>query len=111
MRSRSWRLQTCSARRVSGYAACAPEVRLAGGEYVETPPDGAIRDGTLVTGFAWPAHPQWLCFSCLPWVPGWISGRANAGYAVALTRACPRMAPPLAAQSGAAGAAAVADLR
>ena len=47
-------------RRVSGYAACAPEVRLAGGEYVETPPDGAIRDGNLVTGFAWPAHPQFL---------------------------------------------------
>jgi protease I len=47
-------------RRVSGYAACAPEVRLAGGEYVDTPPDGAIRDGNLVTGFAWPAHPQWL---------------------------------------------------
>jgi protease I len=47
-------------RRVSGYAACAPEVRLAGGEYIDTPPDGAIRDGNLVTGFAWPAHPQWL---------------------------------------------------
>ena len=47
-------------RRVSGYAACAPEVRLAGGGYIETPPDGAIRDGNLVTGFAWPAHPQWL---------------------------------------------------
>jgi protease I len=47
-------------RRVSGYVACAPEVRLAGGEYVETPPDGAIRDGNLVTGFAWPAHPQFL---------------------------------------------------
>jgi len=47
-------------RRVSGYAACAPEVRLAGGESVETPPDGAIRDGNLVTGFAWPAHPQFL---------------------------------------------------
>ena len=47
-------------RRVSGYAACAPEVCLAGGEYVETPPDGAIRDGNLVTGFAWPAHPQFL---------------------------------------------------
>ena len=47
-------------RRVSGYAACAPQVRLAGGEYVETPPDGAIRDGNLVTGFAWPAHPQFL---------------------------------------------------
>jgi protease I len=47
-------------RRVSGYAACAPEVHLAGGEYIDTPPDGAIRDGNLVTGFAWPAHPQWL---------------------------------------------------
>jgi putative intracellular protease/amidase len=42
------------------YAACAPEVRLAGGEYVETPPDGAIRDDNLVTGFAWPAHPEFL---------------------------------------------------
>jgi deglycase len=47
-------------RRVSAYAACAPEVRLAGGEYVETLPDGAICDGNLVTGFAWPAHPQFL---------------------------------------------------
>jgi protease I len=47
-------------RRVSAYASCAPEVRLAGGEYVETPPDGAIRDDNLVTGFAWPAHPQFL---------------------------------------------------
>ena len=47
-------------RRVSAYTACAPEVRMAGGEYVETPPDGAIRDGNLVSGFAWPAHPQFL---------------------------------------------------
>jgi protease I len=47
-------------RRVSAYAACAPEVRLAGGEYVETGPDGAIRDGNLVTGFAWSAHPRFL---------------------------------------------------
>ena len=47
-------------RRVSAYAACAPEVRMAGGEYVETPPDGAIREGNLVSGFAWPAHPQFL---------------------------------------------------
>ena len=47
-------------RRVSAYAACAPEVRLAGGEYAETPPDGAIRDDNLVTGFAWPAHPRFL---------------------------------------------------
>jgi protease I len=35
-------------------------VRLPGGEYVETPPDGAIRDGNLVSDFAWPAHPQFL---------------------------------------------------
>ena len=47
-------------RRVSAYAACAPEVRLAGGEYAETPPDGAIHDDNLVTGFAWPAHPRFL---------------------------------------------------
>ena len=47
-------------KRVSAYAACAPEVRMAGGKYVETPPDGAIRDGNLVTGFAWPAHPKFL---------------------------------------------------
>ena len=47
-------------RRVSAYAACAPEVHMAGGEYVETPPDGAVRDGNLVTGFAWTAHPQFL---------------------------------------------------
>ena len=47
-------------RCVSAYPTCAPEVRLAGGEYVETPPDGAIRDGNLVTGFAWSAHPQFL---------------------------------------------------
>lgn len=47
-------------RRGSAYAACAPEVRLVGAEYVESPPDGAVRDGNLVTGFAWPAHPQWL---------------------------------------------------
>jgi protease I len=50
-----------AARRVSACATCAPEMRLAGGgEYVETPPDGAIRDGNLVSGFAWPAHPQFL---------------------------------------------------
>jgi protease I len=47
-------------RRVSGYSACAPEVRLAGGEFVDTAPDGAIRDGNLVSGFAWSAHPRFL---------------------------------------------------
>ena len=47
-------------RQVSGYSACAPEVRLAGGEFVDTAPDRAVRDGNLVTGFAWSAHPQFL---------------------------------------------------
>jgi protease I len=47
-------------KKISGYAACAPEIRLAGATYVETPADGAFTDGNFVTGFAWPAHPQWL---------------------------------------------------
>ena len=47
-------------RRVSGYSACAPEIRLAGAEFVDTEPDRAIRDGNIVSGFAWSAHPQFL---------------------------------------------------
>lgn len=47
-------------RTVSAYPACAPEVRLAGGEYAEIPIDGAVTDGTLVTAPAWPAHPAWM---------------------------------------------------
>jgi protease I len=47
-------------KRISAYPACAPEVRLAGGEYAEIPIDGAVTDGNFVTGPAWPAHPQWL---------------------------------------------------
>lgn len=47
-------------RQCSAYPACAPEVRLAGGEYVELPVDAAHVDGNLVTAPAWPAHPAWL---------------------------------------------------
>ena len=47
--------RTCSA-----YPAVAPEVRSAGGEWVEVPMDGAHVDGNLVTAPAWPAHPAWL---------------------------------------------------
>jgi protease I len=47
-------------RKVSAYPACAPEVQLAGGEYVDLPMTDAIVDGNLVTGPAWPAHPAWL---------------------------------------------------
>ncbi len=47
-------------RKVSAYPACAPEVRMAGGEYVEVPLDKGLVDGNLVTAPAWPAHPDWL---------------------------------------------------
>ena len=47
-------------RKLSAYPAVAPEIRLAGGEFVEIPIDKAITDGNLVTAPAWPAHPDWL---------------------------------------------------
>lgn len=47
-------------KRVSAYPACAPEVRMAGGDYAEIGVDQAVTDGKLVTAPAWPAHPQWL---------------------------------------------------
>jgi protease I len=47
-------------KRVSAYPACAPEVRLAGGQFAEIAIDDAVTDGNLVTAPAWPAHPRWL---------------------------------------------------
>ena len=47
-------------RRLTGYPACGPEVKAAGGEWVDTPIDQAVVDGRLVTSPAWPAHPEWL---------------------------------------------------
>jgi protease I len=47
--------RTCSA-----YPAVGPEVRSAGGEWIDVPMDGAHVDGNLVTAPAWPAHPAWL---------------------------------------------------
>jgi protease I len=47
-------------RAVSAYPACAPEVRLAGGEYADIAIDKAIIDKNLVTAPAWPAHPDWI---------------------------------------------------
>jgi protease I len=47
-------------RSCSAYPACAPEVRAAGGTYVEIPVDKAHVDGNLVTAPAWPAHQEWL---------------------------------------------------
>jgi protease I len=45
---------------LTAYPACAPEVELAGGKYIEVAMTGAVVDGTLVTAPAWPAHPAWL---------------------------------------------------
>jgi protease I len=47
-------------KRCSAYPACGPEVKLAGGEYVDLPVHEALADGNLVTAPAWPAHPRWL---------------------------------------------------
>jgi protease I len=47
-------------KRCSAYPAVGPEVTAAGGAFVALPVDAALTDGVLVTGPAWPAHPQWL---------------------------------------------------
>jgi protease I len=44
----------------TAYPAVGPEVKRAGGKWVEVPVDQAHVDGNLVTAPAWPAHPQWL---------------------------------------------------
>ncbi|WP_129116747.1 DJ-1/PfpI family protein [Halegenticoccus tardaugens] len=43
-------------RACTAYPAVAPEVTAAGGEWN----DGVTVDGNLVTGQAWPDHPEWL---------------------------------------------------
>ena len=47
-------------RSCSSYPAVGPEVRRAGAEYVDIPVTEGHVDGNLVTGPAWPAHPDWL---------------------------------------------------
>jgi len=47
-------------RSCSAYPAVGPDVRTAGGEYVDIPVNQAHTDGNLVTAPAWPAHPDWL---------------------------------------------------
>jgi len=47
-------------KKVNAYPACAPEVELAGAEFVSLAVTDAVTDGKLVTGPAWPAHPEWL---------------------------------------------------
>ncbi|MFK3682431.1 MULTISPECIES: DJ-1/PfpI family protein [Pseudomonas] len=47
-------------RECSAYPACAPEVKLAGGTFIDIAVDQAHVEGNLVTAPAWPAHPAWL---------------------------------------------------
>ncbi|MEH2370772.1 DJ-1/PfpI family protein [Nostoc sp.] len=47
-------------KRCTGYPACSPDIKSAGGIYVNIPVDRAIVDGNLVTAPGWPAHPHWL---------------------------------------------------
>ncbi len=47
-------------RACSAYPAVAPEVRAAGGRWIDVGYEGVHVDGNLVTAAAWPAHPQWL---------------------------------------------------
>lgn len=44
----------------TAYPAVGPEVKRAGGKWVDMPVDQAHVDGNLITAPAWPAHPQWL---------------------------------------------------
>jgi protease I len=47
-------------RECSAYPACAPEVRLAGGTFIECAVTEGHVQGNLATAPAWPAHPNWL---------------------------------------------------
>ncbi len=47
-------------RKLNAYPACAPEVELAGGTFVQVDFFDAVVDGKLVTGPAWTALPVWL---------------------------------------------------
>ncbi|MBQ0743288.1 MAG: DJ-1/PfpI family protein [Pseudomonas sp.] len=47
-------------RECSAYPACGPDVKLAGGTYMDIPVDQAHTQGNLVTAPAWPSHPAWL---------------------------------------------------
>jgi protease I len=49
-----------SGRSCSAYPAVAPEIKAAGGRWVDVGYEGAHVDGNLVTAAAWPAHPAWL---------------------------------------------------
>lgn len=43
-------------RTLTAYPAVAPEIKMAGGVYIETSPDRAVTDGNLITSPAWPGN-------------------------------------------------------
>jgi protease I len=47
-------------RSCSAYPAVAPEVKNAGGRWIDVGFERAHADDNLVSAAAWPAHPQWL---------------------------------------------------
>ena len=47
-------------RKLTAYPAVAPEVVMAGGEFIKVEPDESVVDGNLVTSPAWPGHPALL---------------------------------------------------
>ncbi|NJN93595.1 MAG: DJ-1/PfpI family protein [Anaerolineales bacterium] len=47
-------------RECSAYPACGPDVKRAGGTFIDIPADKAHIEGNLVSGPAWPAHPEFL---------------------------------------------------
>jgi len=47
-------------KKCNAYPACAPDVALAGGTYVELPMNESLVDGNLITGPAWPALHSFL---------------------------------------------------
>jgi protease I len=44
----------------TAYPAVGPEIKRAGGKWVEVAADQCHTDGNLITAPAWPAHPRWL---------------------------------------------------
>ncbi len=47
-------------RDCSAYPTVGPDVKAAGGRWIDVGFEKAHVDGNLVTAAAWPAHPQWL---------------------------------------------------
>ena len=47
-------------KKCSCYPAVSPDVTRAGGTFVDVAMTEVVTDGNLVSGPAWPAHPEWL---------------------------------------------------